>query len=217
MPSEGKYVIEQRKPRRRGVTSTDLDRFERNTGLRIPREYRDFLLCQNGGSPVKRNITWGRKAYQDTVLRKFFGISGASNLAIMLKIYADRIPRNTFPIASDEFDNLILISERSKTHPVLFWDHEEELDRAEPTQVAPSLLKFLAMLEPDRIIEYEIATITYHNGERQRYAQKDSRFMSVDRNAVVGLRKLKIGERIDDFGTVRKIKKIEYTRETHPG
>ena len=135
----------------------------------------------------------------------------------MFKIYGDRIPPDTFPIASDEFDNLILISQRGKTRPVLFWDHEKELDLAKPPLVAPSLLKFLAMLKPDRNVEYEIATVTYRDGERQRFAQQGVRFKSVDRNAVVGLRDLQIGERIDDFGTVRKVKKIEFTRETHPG
>jgi hypothetical protein len=217
VPSEGKYVIEQFKPRRRGTTPAVLDRFERDTGLRIPREYRDFLLCQNGGAPVKRTVTFGKKAYQDTVLRTFFGVSGASNLAIILDIYADRIAPGTFPIASDEFDNLILISQRGETSPILFWDHEKELDRAKPTLVAPNLLTFLAMLKPDRNVEYEIATVTYHDGERHRYAQRGIRFKSVDRNAVVDLRELKIGERIDDFGEVREIVKIEYTREIHPG
>src|SRR5262249_16068682 len=158
-------------PRRRGTTPAVLDRFERDTGLRIPDEYRDFLLCQNGGAPVKRNVTFGKKAYQDTVLRMFFGVSGASNLAIILALYPYPIPSNTFPIASDEFGNLILISQHGKTNPILFWDHEKELDRAKPTLLAPSLLKFLAMLKPDRSVEFEIATVTYRDGERHRYAQ----------------------------------------------
>lgn len=162
MPSEGKYAIEQRKPRRRGTTPDVLDRFERDTGVCIPREYRDFLVCQNGGAPVKRNVTFGKKAYQDTVLRAFFGVSGASNLTIILDVYAGRIPPETFPIASDEFDNLILISQHGKANPVLFWDHEKELDRAKPTAVAPNLLKFLAMLKPDRNVEHEI-TVSGHS------------------------------------------------------
>ncbi|WP_372720665.1 SMI1/KNR4 family protein [Novipirellula sp.] len=218
MPISGDYSIEQRKPRRRAATPTMLERFERDAGLQIPRDYRCFLLCQNGGVPVKRRITWGRKAYQDTVLKKFFGVTGASNLAITLQIYDDRIPSGTFPIACDEFGNLLLIAKRSETLPVLFWDHEKELDRGKPSVVAPNLLKFLAMLETDKMVEYEIATIIYQDGERQRFAQPNTiRFMSIDRETLVGLRQLKTGECIDLFGTVRKIKKIEYTKESHPG
>jgi hypothetical protein len=74
------------------------------------------------------------------------------------------------------------------------------------------------MLETDKMVEYEIATIIYQDGERQRFAQPNTiRFMSIDRETVVGLRQLKTGERIDLFGTVRKIKKIVYTKESHPG
>lgn len=218
MPISSDYSIEQRKPRRRAATPTMLERFERDAGLPIPRDYRCFLLCQNGGVPVKRRITWGRKANQDTVLKRFFGVTGAWNLAIAIQIYDNRIPSDTFPIAGDEFGNLILISNRGKTCPVLFWDHERELDRAKPSIVAPNLLRFLAMLEPDKVVEYQIATITYQDGDRQRFAQPDTiRFMSIDRKTVVGLRQLNMGECIELFGTMRKIKKIEYTKETRQG
>src|SRR5689334_5929034 len=112
---------------RPGASEEALERFERESGIKIPPEYRRFLACQNGGSPVKRSFTCGKGAYQDSVLRSFFGVNcpRAYDLSFILKQYSGRIPPHTFPIASDEFDNLIMISRRrGSANQILFWDHE---------------------------------------------------------------------------------------------
>jgi hypothetical protein len=214
VPKKPSLLIELREPRA-GTSEKAINRFEQEVGVKVFPDYRKFLQCQNGGSPVKRNFTWGKKPYQDSVLRSFFGIDCpfAFNLKCALEEYVGRIPPRTFSIADDEFDNLVLMSQqRGSTGQVLFWDHEKELSGGQPKYVAANLKAFLGMLEEDNIVEYHIATITYANGRTQRVALP-SNCWSKDRNAAVEVRQLRIGEQINDFGVIRKIRKIEYSRE----
>ena len=200
---------------RAGASGDDMDRFERDAGVKIPPEYRRFLACQNGGSPVRRHFSFAKKPKQGSVLRSFFGVGCplAFDLTFALEQYADRIPAKAFPIAIDEFDNIILISrKRGSTNQILFWDHEKELSGDEPIFVAATLKDFLEKLEDDKVEEYEIATITFEDGETCRELLP-SRLCSVDRDVVIDVRDAKVGERIDDFGEVRTIVGIEFSRE----
>lgn len=192
-----------------------MDAYEKKFGVSIPPDYRRFLACQNGGAPVRRNFRFGKKPYQDSVLRCFLGIKSplAFDLGLMLRRYAGRIPPTTFPIAIDEFNNLVLISrQRGSVNQVLFWDHEKELDDDKPARIATNLKAFLELLEVDQVREIEIATITFRNGETCRL-EPSARFFSKDRNAVIEIRDAKIGERIEDFGEKKTIVCIVYSRE----
>jgi hypothetical protein len=215
MAKNRKYSMDLREPRS-GASEEALDAFERDTGAEIPPEYRKFLACQNGGAPVRRNISWGKGPYEDSVIRSFFGVKCpfAFDLAFMLDRYAGRIPEDTFPIADDEFDNLLLISrKRGSANQILFWDHEKEISGGAPAYVAADLREFLEKLEADKVVECEIATITFEDGKTFRRVLP-FKFRSADLNAVIEVRDAKIGERIDDHGTIRTVAKIEYHRES---
>jgi SMI1 / KNR4 family (SUKH-1) len=208
------FSIELKKPRA-GASEEAMDAFERDTGAKIPPDYRKFLACQNGGSPSKRNFSFGDKPYQDSVLRFFFGVvcPFEFDLRFALEQYSARIPPGTFPIAIDEFDNLVLMSRhRGSTNQILFWDHEKEPKGGVPLYVAANLDEFLALLEEDEVQECDIATITFESGEICRRVLP-SKFLSKDRNAVVDVRDTKVGERIEEFGVTKTIAKIKYTRE----
>lgn len=214
MTTNHPFTVELKRPIK-PATEAALSKFERTTQLTIPREYREFLRCQNGGVPVKRNFRFGRKPYQDSILRHFLGVGvkGAFDVSYFIDVYHGRIPERTFPIASDEFDNLILVSQqRGSTNHVLFWDHEKESSRKTVTLIAENLKSFLATLKSDEIVEYQIATITFYDGEVERRIVP-SKLMSLDRNKVIDIQEAKAGERIVEFGVKKRIRDIRYTME----
>ncbi len=213
MTKKGSFSIELKNPRD-GASKEAMDSFERDSGANIPPDYRKFLACQNGGSPSKRNFAFGHKPYQDSVLRFFLGVACPFefDLKFAMEQYADRIPGGTFPIAVDEFDNLLLISQnRGSARQILFWDHEKEIKGGAPLFVATNLSEFLALLKGDKVKECEIATITFESGDTCRRVLP-SRFFSKDRNAVVEVRDAKVGEHIEEFGAIKTIAKIEYSK-----
>ena len=213
MTKNRSFVIELKKPRA-GASEEAMDVFERDSGAKIPPDYRKFLAFQNGGSPTKRNFSFGAKPYHDSVLRFFLGVDCPFefDLKFALEQYAARIPPATFPIAIDEFDNLVLISRQGSTNQILFWDHEKEPKGGTPSYVAANLKEFLELLEEDEVEECDIATITFKSGETCRRVLP-SKFFSKDRNTVVEVRDTNVGERIEEFGVVKTIARIEYSRE----
>jgi hypothetical protein len=205
----------QLEKRSAGASLVEIDKFEAATRERIPPDYRKFLTCQNGGAPVERNFEFGTGPYQDSVLREFFSLKGLKHA---LTVYRGRIPDSAFPIAADQFDNLIVISRaRGSKNQVLFWDHEQELHNGPLSPVAKNLASFLKMLEPDTLVTHDIATMTYADGTTVRRVLP-FRVVSLDRNKkVVGLEELSIGERFDDFGEIRTVAHIVFSKEQWPG
>jgi hypothetical protein len=182
-------MIELKKPRA-GALEEAMDGFERDSGFKIPPDYRKFLACQNGGSPTRRNFSLGGKPYRDSVVRFFLGVDCPFefDLKFALERYAARIPPSTFPIVIDEFDNLVLISrQRGSANQILFWDHEEEPKGGKLVYVAAQLKEFLELLKEDEAEECDIATIAFESGETCRRVLP-SKFFSKDRNAVIDVR-----------------------------
>jgi len=214
LPKKPSLTIELKE--KRDVASGEvMDAFERDTGTKIPADYRKFLACQNGGAPLRRNFSFGEKAYQDSVLRYFLGVACPLkfDLKFTLEEYQSRLPKNTFPIAVDEFDNLVLISrQRGTTNQILFWDHEKERQRNPTVFVAANLIEFLTRLEEDKVEQCDVATITFDDGETCRRVLP-SKFFSKDRNNVIEVRDCQIGEQIEEFGESKTIARIEFSRE----
>ncbi len=216
MAQQNSYHIElQPRSRRGGASAEALEDFERETGVKIPPDYRRFLMAQNGGPPVRRNFAYGPGPYQDSVLRHFLGVGCPRSYDVrhFLKVYEARLPAKTFPIAADEFDNLVLISrERGAANKILFWDHERELTGNPLSPIAENLEEFLSVLTPDVFRECEIATITFADGETCRQVLP-SRYQLKDSGKVIEIPDLKPGDRVNDFGEVKTIVRIEFSRE----
>ena len=200
---------------RPGASLGAINAFEQTTGVKIPADYRKFLLGQNGGSPVRRNFSFGDGAYQDSILRSFFGVgrSSEANLEWAIDVYGERIPINFLPVADDEFDNLILVSQRrGSTGEIFFWNHEKEFSTSSTTLVATNLKEFLEKLEPDKEEAYTVATILFESGETVRRVLP-FRFYSEDRKSVLEIGDLREGEAVAERGSVKRIAKIVYTKE----
>ena len=123
-------------------------------GTRIPPSYRAFLAKQDGGEPVRCVFSFPQHdREQHDLVRLFFGIAESPNgdLVSEAEIARDRLPADVLPIATDNFDNLVVLDGREgRDGPVLFWDHEFQSDPPSEDDlfyVAPDLETFLAGLE----------------------------------------------------------------------
>jgi cell wall assembly regulator SMI1 len=108
---------------------------ERQLGVSLPSDYRDFLLAHNGGHP-RPNVfpLFGNKSGDQAMLEWFFGIHSGENYNLMdeASYFRDRVPRNLLPIAADPGGNLICLSVSGPDRGIIyFWAHEEEVEEGE--------------------------------------------------------------------------------------
>lgn len=125
-------------------------------GTRIPPSYKAFLAEQDGGNPVRKAFSFRQHdREQHDLVRLFFGIAESPNgdLVSEADLARDRLPADVLPIATDSFDNLIVLDGRDGGDgPVLFWDHEFQSDPPSEDDlfwVAPDLQTFLDGLQED--------------------------------------------------------------------
>jgi hypothetical protein len=130
-----------------------LDEMERKHRIMLPEDYRLFLITTNGGRPVERRFSFIEHGKQTNgAIGWFFGDCDDADYGISSnwKTYNDRIPPAFFPIATDAFGNLILLSCRDEDRgAIYFWDHEKESDVPSMTnmfRVANSFSEFVEHL-----------------------------------------------------------------------
>jgi hypothetical protein len=139
-----------------------LHRFERQHDLRLPEDYRQFLLKHNGGAPSPMNTIdseeEGRATSSD--VQFFYGIHNGENWASIewiLECFAGRIVEEGLPIASDSGGNqYVLITRGEREGQIYFWNHELETDLPSyqnMSRVAGNFAEFIEKLyeyvEPD--------------------------------------------------------------------
>lgn len=106
--------------------------FEASIGVRLPADYRTFLLGTNGGEPHNPVFSFGPDGtYLDSAVRYFFSVSEnfTFSLAHKFDIYtrATRVPAGMLPIATDPSGNLVLLAIKGEdAGKVYFWNHEME-------------------------------------------------------------------------------------------
>ncbi len=118
----------------------DINLLENNFDIKLPEDYKNFLLTHNGGYPEKDCYS-------------FIDVENASNLKRFLAFYdikvdfhvqiyddlvkeylklKDRIPQECIPIARDSGGNYVCLGIKGSEYgKVYFWDHEEEADEGE--------------------------------------------------------------------------------------
>ena len=117
-------------PEPTNASEESLNRFEKETVIKLPAEYRDFINNTNGGFPSPNKncieISEGeRKSTTDVLV--FFAIDDNRewlSISWHLSVFSDRIPEQTLPIARDSHGNLWLLGVGvSNSGFVYFWDH----------------------------------------------------------------------------------------------
>jgi hypothetical protein len=135
-------------------SSEQLNELERQYRISLPEDYKQFLITVNGGRPVERKFSFEENGrHTRAAVAWFFGDCDNANYGLRpnFKIYKGRIPDAFFPIATDSFGNLILLSSRSEDRgSVYFWDHEKEDEDAPSSKntylVANSFSEFVQKL-----------------------------------------------------------------------
>ncbi len=130
--------------------------------MKIPEDYRLFLLNCNGGRPRKSVFTYIYKGRKELgCVSRFLGIHNGEfdNLYQAVKtykIFQKRLPDNLLPIANDPGGNLICLSLiGNDLGSIYFWNHDWEADdHEEPTYeniflIATSFTEFIDSLTLD--------------------------------------------------------------------
>lgn len=103
----------------------ELSDFEKTNIIRLPEDYRKFLLEFNGGSPIRKN-----NLRPSTNVNYILGMHNGPYYASLYKhieMFKNRLPVSTFPIATDTFGNLFIMSLHKQNYGyIYFWDHEGE-------------------------------------------------------------------------------------------
>ena len=106
----------------------DLEKFEKVNDIRLPEEYRNFLIEHNGGRPEPNTVPLGTGATDVHYLYGMHEAASWANFFYHLDVYFGRIPNFYMPIGNDSFGNLFIMSLRDDNFGyVAFWSHEDEL------------------------------------------------------------------------------------------
>lgn len=105
-------------------------RLEEAIHIRIPEDYRKFLLKYNGGGPDETNYCFPKPVGNQSgvTISLFFPLEGwRITIEEEVKNYKGRVPRNLLPFGSDDSGNLFCLGLEGKSSgKVFFWDHEQE-------------------------------------------------------------------------------------------
>ena len=112
-----------------------LEQVERKFAIKLPIQYRKFLLAHNGGQPVPNQFHFKKEQgpYTDSMVDWFLAVYEGEN--DNFEEYFDtykgdeqRLPENLVPIAHDPGGNLVCISVSGDDEGAVFffWDHEHE-------------------------------------------------------------------------------------------
>ena len=112
----------------------DIVQLEEKTEIRLPKQYRDFLLKYNGGVPALSQFTT-RSGRETTGVKKFLPLANIKDDNLLEEIegitQAGQIPSNLIPVAVTYGDERVVISHSgSDVGKVYYWSWDMEPERA---------------------------------------------------------------------------------------
>lgn len=109
------------------ISLHDIEQFEQEYDVMLPRQYVDFLLKYNGGYPQEANFKISDDE-GESLVNKFYGIGDMkSNLGKVFEVLEGEIPEDFISIASDPAGNEILLGVSGDYQgKVYFWIHDIE-------------------------------------------------------------------------------------------
>ena len=118
---------------------------EQEYDIKLPGQYRRFLIKYNGGWTPKTEFKCGEESSD---LRAFLGLGDVPYSIIKEVVMSDWIERQLFPIAVDSFGNYIAIGIYEKSGNIYFCDHEKNY---KPTQIANTFKEFIDRCKSKKI------------------------------------------------------------------
>ncbi|MCG8333544.1 MAG: SMI1/KNR4 family protein [Proteobacteria bacterium] len=117
-----------------GISEDIVTKFEHKWNVKLPIEYKRFLIKYNGGYPSPDAFAI-KEIEDESTVDKFLSLESGphSNLDSYVNTYIGRIPKDLLPIAHDPGGNLICIGIKGENFGIIyFWDHEFESDDNDP-------------------------------------------------------------------------------------
>ncbi len=138
------------------VAENEIDQAATRLGIKLPADYRSFLLNQNGGKPSPNEFQMQISSPNNKgILTRLFGIckDDRYDLESVAKRYQGRVPKYLLAIGQDPGGNLICLAVSGvNANKIFFWEHEEEAEEGEPpteknlTLIANNFASFVAQL-----------------------------------------------------------------------
>lgn len=112
------------------INEEDILKLEKSTGITLPKDYKKFLLLNNGGVPSPFNIKT-RDGKIESSIKKFLPLANIKEDNLLEEIkgitLAGQIPKEVIPIAIDPADNRIVLGTKGdKNNKVFYWAWDEE-------------------------------------------------------------------------------------------
>jgi hypothetical protein len=138
-----------------GVDVNTIDAFERENDLKLPNDYRQFLLRHNGGRPEPAGTCLLKCINERVLVDMLFGLSTEEpdlDIRRWTKQFGSGLPPGCF-IIGNVGGLLFVLCVRGETG-VFCWDEMRELEPSEETEdgklypIAETFTEFLHSLEP---------------------------------------------------------------------
>jgi hypothetical protein len=113
------------------VSLEQVENFEKNNNIELPRLYKDFLLEYNGGR-VEPNVFKISSDEGESALNVFYGIGNMkNNLEKKFEFFEEILEIGFIPIARDSGGNQVCLGTKEEYYDqIFFWKHDEEYDEA---------------------------------------------------------------------------------------
>ncbi len=111
------------------ITVEDLEKFEIKYNVKLPKQYKNFLVEFNGGYPQKSGFEISKEEGKSLVNR-FYGIGDMKcNLGQVFEYLDGELPEGFISIGDDPGGNEICIGVNSEYYEkIYFWAHDSERD-----------------------------------------------------------------------------------------
>ena len=116
-----------------GEISDKLEEYERTVDMKLPNDYRQFLVNTNGGQFVNEIHTfWVEELKQDIGIDVLFGFNNLRSLCLInwYKEYVEDLPQNTIIIGNSINAGLILLIWQDDWKGIFLWDHCLDLEQS---------------------------------------------------------------------------------------
>lgn len=116
-----------------GVVSHNIEEFENNIKMKLPKDYKEFLLNTNGGQFVEEVYGfWVEELKQNIGIDVLFGFNHARSLCLnnWYDEYSEDLLENTIIIGNSINSGLILLIWQDDWKGIFLWDHCLELEQS---------------------------------------------------------------------------------------